>query len=214
MENNRNTNRNTEERTFEDMMTQFDAAPSKYPPRETAQLRRLVHTTLVNAYVHCPERLLAGDLVIVNVSRAHLREPRLRTMMNVARHADIGTIIEPGTFDEIVPGRTFGIWIRVFDGATQTGEIIVHSVNVDPVVVFGESEWVRQRAAAAASFVATQTSLPVNVILAGDPSRCQACDAKDPKPKACKRCKRSYYCSTECQKRDWRSHKQYCMADV
>lgn len=198
--------------TFAGVMKQLDETPCNLPPRELAQLKRLVHTTIVNVYTHFPERVLAGDLVIVNVSRAHLREPRLRTMMNIVNHRDIGTMIRPGTFDEIVPGRTCGIWIRVFDGATQTGEIIIHRMDADPVVLFGESEWARERAAATASFVYTESSLPTNV-LGGDPSRCQACNAVDPKPKACKRCMRCYYCSTECQKSDWKAHKQYCMAD-
>lgn len=42
-------------------------------------------------------------------------------------------------------------------------------------------------------------------------NRCYECDA-DTAPKRCGRCKAVYYCSTECQKKSWKSHKRECRA--
>ena len=47
--------------------------------------------------------------------------------------------------------------------------------------------------------------------LARECSNCKKAEAGNPEPlKICSRCKGARYCSTECQKSDWKSHKQQC----
>lgn len=45
----------------------------------------------------------------------------------------------------------------------------------------------------------------------GECGVCEASNCADGKPlMACSKCKRSFYCSKECQKKDWKWHKLYC----
>lgn len=39
---------------------------------------------------------------------------------------------------------------------------------------------------------------------------CGVCKKEFPELKRCSQCKRTYYCSSECQKADWKSHKSVC----
>ncbi len=42
--------------------------------------------------------------------------------------------------------------------------------------------------------------------------RCIYCGTKSDEPLRCSRCKRAYYCGAECQKKDWKGHKEACNA--
>mmetsp|Transcript_106111 Transcript_106111/g.300029 ORF Transcript_106111/g.300029 Transcript_106111/m.300029 type:complete len:255 (-) Transcript_106111:225-989(-) len=44
--------------------------------------------------------------------------------------------------------------------------------------------------------------------MAAEPRSCNVCGA--PAAKLCSRCKCRHYCGPQCQRSDWRSHKQYC----
>jgi len=44
----------------------------------------------------------------------------------------------------------------------------------------------------------------------GDAKLCDVCNLFLEKPKRCSRCKAKYYCSVNCQKSDWTTHKLDC----
>lgn len=43
---------------------------------------------------------------------------------------------------------------------------------------------------------------------------CNACNKVNPKAELCGRCKSTYYCNRECQKKDWKDHKEVCAPKV
>ena len=44
------------------------------------------------------------------------------------------------------------------------------------------------------------------------PRCCAKCNSRDSKLLLCKKCKSEYYCSKECQRSDWRSHRNICVS--
>lgn len=63
------------------------------------------------------------------------------------------------------------------------------------------------------SFFSTPTPTPINPVQTAPVEKCALCGKKETetlKLKRCGACKKIKYCSGECQKKDWHTHKQTC----
>ena len=113
-----------------------------------------------------------------------------------------------------LPARFVGIpmWDRVRPYATRVAITPLFCANaaedpMDPAVHTREELWAQEQQARAE---AAQREPPTD--------RCGVCNSRHGKGgpdvalKACSRCRKAFYCSAECQKADWKRHKQRCRA--
>jgi len=88
-----------------------------------------------------------------------------------------------------------------FEGRTEQGRQNLAGNTVLPAT---ETNFARR----AARGLSSTAGIPLNII-----DRCVRCGARAPPGehfKACARCHTAVYCSKECQKADWRTHKKGC----
>ena len=56
----------------------------------------------------------------------------------------------------------------------------------------------------------TKKELPCPKIVIPKSAKCSNCKGREQKMMACGQCKQAFYCSKECQKKDWKQHKKSC----
>ena len=98
-----------------------------------------------------------------------------------------------------------------FDFACGNGKLwhaVVLPLPVDPEAFFGNELWEQMTTIPVSS--KRGIGGPGSSIKSGDPSKCSVCD-NEGKMLVCAKCLREFYCSKECQRKDWKVHKQVCM---
>lgn len=146
------------------------------------------------------EDVKQGVIVETSIKRKHYLETGVRLLATIIPHLkQLGS-------NAPTPGETWVLHVKLHanDGSIIRN-IIVH-LPAEHSAFFPRHEWERM---IVIPMTAVRASKDIPGTGAGDPSMCQVCKAVG-KMLVCSKCRREYYCSVECQRKDWKHHKRIC----
>lgn len=169
---------------------------------EIPRMVRYLTKFLLCVYTSAQSHIKNGDMMVAHLKRSDLLSDRVRLVMNWVPYDAIPADV---TLTQLViPGESFMIHIEFH----PQGDMTLHNLPVDPLEMFPADLW----ATAAQNLGFEQIEGP-SKRLCGNPTHCYTCGKNEGKMRRCSRCKLVYYCSEDCQLKDWPAHKAVCLKE-
>ena len=169
---------------------------------------------LISVYVSLKPSELGDETVIAEtfINRSHFlrRSPFIKQIWNIRR---VDTLVsDDPACTETDPVHTFGIHLCITGKATDDVVEVKLTCPRRPQDMFGGALWEEVLAKDRVLAVRSSSSSEVSPFV-GRTDMCNACGQRataEIKLRFCGACRCAYYCSTSCQRADWRIHKTMC----